>query len=31
MAPAGHEIAFGQYVYQVKEDVPDGNQIQQKQ
>ena len=23
-APAGHEIAFGQYVYQVKEDVPDG-------
>ena len=23
-ASAGHEIAFGQYVYQVKEDVPDG-------
>ena len=23
-APAGHEIAFGQYVYQVKEDVLDG-------
>ena len=23
-APAGYEIAFGQYVYQVKEDVPDG-------